>query len=213
MDNENPGGVPEPEIRIDYENVDVADIMAQIRARIALRPPVPPEEPADLEEAAPVFSGSYPEGPSEEPPSGGKGRAKRILLKIMRPFAPVIKLLVLPVNEELVRTVRVLDHTNKKLDYLSAKFDHDLHQSAAGLDRRIIQVDQALNQRIDELAGRLSTTMETVKLLHNLSHNLVVEITKLKIEHETLKSKVRVMEKDFEMLGRREKALEKEVSS
>lgn len=213
MDNEIPAGLPEPEIRIDYENVDVADIMAQIKARIALRPPVPPEEPAGLEEPAPAFSGSYPEGPLEEPPAGGKGRVKRILLKIMRPFAPVIKLLVLPVNEELVRTVRVLDHTNKKLDYLSAKFDHDLHQSASSLDRRIIQVDQALNQRIDVLAGRLSTTVETVKLLHNLSHNLVVEITKLKIEHETLKSKVRVMEKDFEMLGRREKALEKEVSS
>lgn len=213
MDNEIPAGLPEPEIRIDYESVDVADIMAQIKARIALRPPVPPEEPAGLEEPAPAFSGSYPEGPLEEPPAGGKGRVKRILLKIMRPFAPVIKLLVLPVNEELVRTVRVLDHTNKKLDYLSAKFDHDLHQSASSLDRRIIQVDQALNQRIDVLAGRLSTTVETVKLLHNLSHNLVVEITKLKIEHETLKSKVRVMEKDFEMLGRREKALEKEVSS
>jgi hypothetical protein len=36
-------------------------------------------------------------------------------------------------------------------------------------------------------------------------------MSKLKIEVETLKTKTRVMEKDFEFLGKREKALEKEA--
>ncbi len=58
---------------------------------------------------------------------------------------------------------------------------------------------------------KLGTTRETVKLLHNLGHNLVLELTKLKVEEEALKSKVRVLEKELEMLGKREKAIEKRV--
>jgi predicted nucleic acid-binding Zn-ribbon protein len=40
---------------------------------------------------------------------------------------------------------------------------------------------------------------------------MVVELSKLKIEEEMLKSKARILEKDFEFLGKREKALEKEI--
>jgi hypothetical protein len=36
-------------------------------------------------------------------------------------------------------------------------------------------------------------------------------MSKLKIEEETLKTKTRIMEKDFDSLGKRERALEKEV--
>jgi hypothetical protein len=39
----------------------------------------------------------------------------------------------------------------------------------------------------------------------------VVELTKLKIEEETLKVKTRIMEKDFEFLEKKENAIEKEV--
>ncbi len=52
---------------------------------------------------------------------------------------------------------------------------------------------------------------ENTKLLHNLAHNLVVELTKLKIEQETVKSKARIMEKDFGTLEKREKSIEKKV--
>jgi len=79
------------------------------------------------------------------------------------------------------------------------------------LDRFIIRVNLDVNMRIDEMSGRLITTQENAKLLHTLAHNLVLELTKLKIEHEALKSKMRVMEKDFEVLGKREKILEKRV--
>ncbi len=52
---------------------------------------------------------------------------------------------------------------------------------------------------------------EYTQLIHNLSHNIVVELTKLKIEQENLKLKTRIMEKDFEFLGKREKTLESKV--
>jgi hypothetical protein len=99
----------------------------------------------------------------------------------MSPFSPLIKLLVLPVDEELRRTVILLDHANRRIDCLEKE-----------------------RRRIDRL-------QEYTRLLHHLSHNMVVEMSKLKIEAETLKTKTRILEKDFEWLGKREKALEKEV--
>jgi hypothetical protein len=53
--------------------------------------------------------------------------------------------------------------------------------------------------------------MEYTKLLHSLSHNVVVEMSKLKIEEEGLKLKTRIMEKDFENLRSKEQALEHKV--
>jgi len=96
----------------------------------------------------------------------------------MSPFAPLIKLLVLPVYEEHRQTVMALDHTNRRLDQLT---------------------------RIPE------RVQDYINLTHNLCHNLVVELTKLKIEVDQLKTKVQIMEKDFEFLGKRERVLEKEV--
>ena len=187
----------EQPIRIDYDKVDVADIMAQVRARIAARPAPPAEAQAsgprpDLPAGSPVLP-----GPEE---GEARSRAKRLLLKLMKPVTPLIKLAILPVNEELVRTVRVLDHANKQLDYLTAKFDRDIHR-----------VESQLSERLGRLDTQLAITKENVKLLHALSHNLVVELTKLKIEHETLKGKARIMEKDLEMLEKREKSIEKKV--
>jgi hypothetical protein len=64
---------------------------------------------------------------------------------------------------------------------------------------------------LDQANKRLDKEQEYIKLIHNLCHNLVVELTKLKIEVDLLKTKVQIMEKDFEFLGKRERALEKEV--
>ncbi len=52
---------------------------------------------------------------------------------------------------------------------------------------------------------------EYIKLLYGLSHNIVVELTKLKIEVEDLRVKLSILEKDFENFKKREKALEKHV--
>lgn len=147
------------EYRIDYDRIDVADIMAQVRRRAAENPPAP-EVPA----------GGPPAPPPEPPARGWKGLAKKAVRFLVRPALPVL----IPLYERFkFRTT----------------FD--------------------VNVRLDETGARLGTTRETVKLLHNLGHNLVLELTKLKVEHESLKSKVRVLEKQLETLDRRERVLEK----
>jgi hypothetical protein len=108
-----------------------------------------------------------------------------MLLRLMSPFKPLMKLLILPIAEENRRSVLILDHANRRLDRL----EHDRHL----------------------LTERLNRMQEYTKLLHHLCHNLVVEMSKLKIEEETLKTKTRILEKDFDNLGKREKALEQEV--
>lgn len=174
-------------IRIDYDNIDVTDIMDQIKQKIAQMPKTAREEfRKDEHYYAP--SAHLSSEPSEDP--GARGKARRLLLKIMKPFSPLIKLFILPVYQELRETVLILDRTNRRLDYLSSTIN---------------EVDQRLNHAAEEL----KKTMEYTKLLHTLSHNIVVELSKLKIEEENLKLKTRIMEKDFEYLGQREKALEK----
>jgi len=267
-------------IVIDYDRLDVADIMAQIKKKIAdqtAAAPASPDVPAET--AGPADSeGAPPPPPSppapELPPAGLKGKLKGLFFKLMRPFAPFQKLLALPTHRELMETVRKLHQTNLELekivtmmdgefrrinkhllrtekridianDRIDAVRDHadvradvlhrraddiaraanerieEVHRTAndrinAGLDHvdllqaRTDGVLRTTNERVDGAYGDIQRAMEFVKLLHNLSHNIVVELSKLKIEEEGLKLKTRVMEKDFEFLGRREKALEKE---
>ena len=152
-------------VSYDPENIDVADVMAQIKRRLADRPPAPlgtPVPPGPGPATAPVAAG----------PGGLKGLIKKILLFLMGPYRP----------------------------FLSRLFD-----------RFVFKATLNVNVRIDEVSTRLGTTMENTKLLHNLSHNLVLELTKLRVETDGLKSKIRVMEKDFETLGKRERVLEKQV--
>ena len=170
-------------IRIDYENIDVADIMDQIKQKIAERPRSSRKEIGKEDHRYYVPSAHISADSTEI--HGAKGKARGLLLKIMRPFSPLIKLLILPVYEELRETVLILDRTNKRLDYLSSSID---------------EVDQDLRR-----------TMDYTRLLHTVSHNVVVELSKLKIEEENLKLKARILEKDFEHLGKREKALEKHI--
>ena len=175
------------DIEVDYDNISVPRIMDQIKQKAA--------EDARLEgQAFPAATGqdqAAPEidlGEKSSPPGRG-GRIRTILLKVMTPFRPLIKLLILPVYEEHQQTVRVLHQTNKRLDHL-----YRIHEKEHKL----------MFERLDRLK-------EYTKLLHLLSHNLVVELSKLKIEEEMLKTNVSLMEKDFEHLGRRERAVEHEV--
>ncbi|UCC39159.1 MAG: hypothetical protein JSV96_15345 [Candidatus Aminicenantes bacterium] len=205
----------EEDIKIDYDRIDVADIMNQIKRKIAKEPKHVPSEDIQMRESYPVPPVQYsPEPGVEEPAPGFKGKMKRVLLKIMKPVSPLIKLLVLPVHEQIVQTERKLHQTNMRLDYLDAKLTQELDKLNAALNNieaRLDEVNNATNQRVDQVNKTLNKIMEYTKLLHSLSHNLVVELSKLKIEEENLRSKTRIMEKDFEFLGKREKALEKEV--
>jgi hypothetical protein len=181
------------DIVIDYENIDVAEIMDQIRKKIATQPKKPePEELIPLEHSTSTGSST----PPPEEPSGRKLKMKNFALKLMRPFFPLIKFLVLPVHQELRETIQNLYRTNQRLDFLERKTGDDFS--------RIHEEFQAVNRSLDR-------AKEYVKLLHNLSHNIVVEMTKLKIEEENLKINTRVLEKNFEFTQRREKALEKKV--
>jgi hypothetical protein len=156
----------EPAIDIDYRHVDVARIMDEIKKKIAREP---------RNDSADSFEAGFESG---EAPRVPRQKMRRLGLKIMSPFSPLIKLFILPVYEEHRQTVMILDQTNKRLD------------------------------RLISLKAR---EQEYIKLIHNLCHNLVVELTKLKIEVDLLKTKVQIMEKDFEFLGKREKVLEKEI--
>jgi hypothetical protein len=161
--------------KIDYDRIDVTRIMDQIQDKVSRQPASAPAEACGPSDDV-VPAGLGPQGPVSL-----KKRVKDRLLKGLAPFFPVMRLISLPLHEEL-------NQTNEKLFQAS--------------------------RRIDELTARLNErdiTKEYIKLLHVMCHNLVLELTKLRIEHDTLKSKAQVLEKDFEFLGKREKILEQRL--
>lgn len=199
------GPLESEDIRIDYDHLDVSDIMDQIKKKIDARP--------KDKLAGPVSDEKPPEEPLLHPPEFEKNgssasKTKRLLLKLMKPFSPIIKLLVLPVHQELRETIYTLDRTNKRLDLLS----HFLNGALDEVKTNLSQFNSETNKRVDLAYEDLTRAKEYAKLLHNLSHNIVVEMTKLKIEEEHLKIRVRILEKDFEHLKSREKALESRVN-
>lgn len=162
-------------VEIDYDHMDVKKIMDEIK-----------KEAGAEGGGAPGPSDPEPTPPAAPEPEAGPGRARQLLLRLMSPLRPLIKLFILPVAEEHRQSLFLLDRANRRID--------------------------RLEQDRDRAVGQLDRLREYTKLLHHLCHNLVVEMSKLKIEEETLKTKARILEKDFEFLGKREKALEKEIS-
>jgi hypothetical protein len=197
-------------IKIDYDNIDVKDIMAQIKKRISLAPEPPSEQEDDQTEA----SGDVPYYTPEPIDEGRKARLKKILFKMMKPFSPIIKLLVYPIHKELRDTILKLDETNRRLDFLYEKQSQQFQEIKRAIDvvdGKVNNFNINTNKRIDAAFKDIHKIKEYTRLLHALSHNMVVEMTKLKIEEENIKLKARIMEKDFEFLGRKEQALEKEI--
>lgn len=123
---------------------------------------------------------------------------KTVLLKLTKPFSPLIKLLVFPVYQELRETVVSLDRANKRLDQLGQAVN-DINAHA-----------QKTSQKLDLDMPFLK---EYTRLFYNLAHNMVIEMTKLKIEEENLKIRIRILEKDLENLKSRGKALESRILS
>ncbi len=211
--------------RIDYENIDVADIMSQVRKRVAERPPAA-EPPAEARACppggpeAPAAPPSAPEppimAPTVPPPASGWKRLAKKTVRFL--FRPYLRFLI-PLDEWY--RFRTTLETNVRIDGTINRITKTREEFAAGLDRAHQEfgtIREAIQARIDAnwdeyeiTRNRLGMTQETVKLIHNLDHNLVVELTKLKVEEEALKSKVRVLEKELETLGKREKAIEKKV--
>lgn len=182
--------------RIDHDHIDVADIMDQVKKKAAERHPEPeaPAGPA-VPSPPPAASAEHPAPPPAVPPSfGWRGLLKRTLRFLLRPYQSFL----IPIDERF--RFRTNLPVNIRID---------------GVATDLMKTRDALAEDLDrarwDLKARLGTTREAVKLLHNLAHNLVVELTKLKVEEEALKSKVRVLEKELETLGKREKAIEKKV--
>ena len=209
-------------IEIDYDRVNVAEIMAKIQKTAAETPaevfkPGAPSAASPSSHAPASASSSSPSAPPQTDwslePQGAKQKIKKIVRKLMRPFFPVIRLLALPIHEELRATIKSLHETNVRLDDLYRL----LHLQAEESDRKFELDAQRMDRgelRLDLLEERLKDldkSMEYIRLLHNLDHNLVVELTKLKIELDTLKSKVRILEKDQEFARMRERALEERI--
>ena len=204
-------------IKIDYENPDVEDIMSQLRDKIDAQTgnPVPEDVAAEAQAEPRSHMPQLPE-PSWTPLPLSK--TKKLLLKLSRPFAPLVKFLTLPVHQELVETVHRLDYSNQRLDFLNRKLElamqslsQELYESSHDLNLKVDGFNDSANQRLDKAFHDLGRTMEYTKLLHSLSHNLVVEMSKLKIEEEGHKVKTRILEKDFENLRNKEQALEHKV--
>lgn len=261
-------------IKIDYKNIDVADIMEQIKRKIAKDQKKLPQEECSKEELPFTPPPHLPKAPEEA--NEAKKKIKKFLLKVMKPISPLIKLLILPVYDEFRQTHCLLHQTNirldsvypelgrlngainnveKRLDYVNDSVNQRIDESISKVERRMDSVDQSLNQRIDESISKvekkvdhvdkslnrrlnaavgnverrvddvsktlnqrlnftiddLGKTMEYTKLLHNLTHNIVVELSKLKIEEENLKLMTKIMKKDFEFLRRKERSLEKNI--
>jgi hypothetical protein len=172
-------------IEIDYDNIDVGRIMEAIKSKVAQE--VGRESDKALA-PSPGSASAAPQAAETDSPSaqtGWRAGMRRLLLRIMTPFAPLIKLVILPIYEEQRQTLLSLHNTNKRLDALVAMLHEEIEKN--------------------------NRNREYTKLLHQLAHNIVVEMSKLKIEEETLKTKTRIMEKDFETLTKRERALEKEI--
>ena len=193
-------------IHIDYDHLDVAYIMDQIKKKTDAQPN---DDSADLTSCEDVQPESSLVSPEAEIIGPTPSKAKKILLKLMKPFSPLIKLLVLPVHQELRETIHTLDNTNKRLDLLSDFLNGALDEVKTNLD----QFNTRTNLRVDLALEDLTRAREYAKLLHNLSHNIVVEMTKLKIEEENIKIRMRILENDFEHLKSREKVLESRISS
>ncbi|MDD8027678.1 MAG: hypothetical protein PHI34_14345 [Acidobacteriota bacterium] len=159
-------------VTVDHDNLNVAELGERIKTAAAVRTAPPATEPV----SAPIPD--PPEMPMVEPaappvvvPSGLKSRLKGLLIRLLRPFFPLMRILVLPLHEDVAALYRQVDASNRRND----KF------------------------------------IDYIKLLHMLDHNLVVELTKLRIEHEALKSKMRLMEKDLAYLTKRERSVEERV--
>lgn len=204
MTDKTPSGLETvDDIKIDYDHIDVEAIMDQVK-QVASRNPLEPIDPPPAQPPAPAPAPASVLPPA--PPSAGlKAVLKDKLIRAMRPFAPVVRLLGLPLHEDIQATLRHLDQTNRRLDALATEMPIRFSEVITELER--------VRTRLDTRLADLDRTMEYVKLLHHLDHNLVVEITKLRIEFETLRSKVLILEKDLDTGAQRERVLEKQLLS
>lgn len=192
----------EPFISAD-KTIDVEEIMAAIKKRIqekkdsGILRQTEIDEIEDMEllplpdflEIPNVYEPHlYPEHKADDfhpyhiEPEEEHGLAKKILSKIRRLLLPLLRFMIRPFVGDLKNLVVELHNTNKQ----------DIHN---------------LKQTIPiTFQGK-----EYIKLLHNAINNMIVESSKLKIEEELLKTRIKVMEDKIAFLEERERAIEKKL--
>jgi len=216
MDDEKPSGKETIEgIEIDYDHLDIAAIMTQVKG-VAARNPVEPIETGPEEPPASIVTPAPAGRPPVPPAPGRKALLKAKFARALRPFAPAIRLLGLPLQLDIEAAFRQIDATNRRLDELEHWTPVQMKEMQTRIDARFHESSlkfDAFQDRLDFRLVDLDRSMEYIKLLHNLDHNLVVEITKLRVEFETLKSRARILEKDLDAQAQREKVLEKRLGS
>ncbi len=111
-----------------------------------------------------------------------QGFVKKIMGKTRKVIFPLIRFMTRPIYNELRNLISELHNKNKE----------DIHP---------LKRDFPL----------ILKSKEYIKLLHNTINNMIVESTKMRIEDELLKTKVKVLEDKLEFLENRERALEKKV--
>lgn len=113
---------------------------------------------------------------------GLRGLVKKTLSLFRKVFFPLVRFMTRPIYNEL------------------KQFTVDLHNQNGN---RMYEID--LNNRIAR------QSKEYIILLHNALNNMIVVSSKMKIDQEMLKTKIKVLEDKIEFLENRERALEKKL--
>ena len=193
---------------VEAEGIDVETVMAEIRRRIEEKRekrvytqeeiraiehvdllPLPDildvphlYDPEEMEKHLGTLSfGTVRDLPMEFPlpPSGIKGKIKRVLYRLGHKLAPVINILTL---------YRLAD-----LNFRTEKLVYTLEDNV----RASLQIH--------------TTYREHLKIVYNLFFHMTGETTKLKIENDSLRVKLKELENRLQFLEERERVLERSL--
>lgn len=118
--------------------------------------------------------------------SGIRGLVKKVLIKIRKILFPLVRFMVRPIYNELKQ-------------FNVERFNENAHNIFDNTEEIAYYKHLVLQSK------------EYIKLLHNAFNNLITESSKLKIDHELLKTKIKVLEDKLEFLENRERAIEKQI--
>jgi hypothetical protein len=118
--------------------------------------------------------------------SGIRGLIKKILIKIRKIVFPLVRFMTRPLYNELKQ-------------FSGDRFNDNSYKIFKN------------REEIDFYKRMTVQSKEYIKLMHNALNNMIVESSKLKIDHELLKTKIKVLEDKMEFLENRERAIEKKV--
>ncbi|MCP5046156.1 MAG: hypothetical protein GY940_03225 [bacterium] len=125
-------------------------------------------------------------GVEDEGGSGLRGIVKKALLLTRKIFFPLIRFMSRPTYNEL------------------KQFTGDRYNDNA---RDIYR----MKQEFERYKHVITHSREYIKLMHNAMNNMMVEFSKLKIDEELQKTKMKVLEDKIEFLENRERAIEKKL--